>query len=465
MGVKVAQVIRSVLACALLMVMIPHAIAQPDGLDTGERAARTQVERLRDNVVRVLVVAADGQVRRQGWGLMVGRDSNDLYVATPFHVVQDRDRQPTDRIEVQFRTAQGNLAPATTLDSSAVSSPIYLDLAVVLVPGAAGRAPGPAPAVALTRSDGGAWSWTIGRQESWELSGIHGGFAGPRVDPERLVFDNLRTPPGTSGQAVATADGIVGMVTNDGGDLETWAVAVTRIIERFRAAGHPVNLLTLTAPGGSAANRPLPPASEQGAGLPGAMIRRALANRDIIDALVTKKELWLLVSEPAEGPSFMNPSGGQFPTRQMSVVQILSDQTVVVCPFAKVPVGHGTIYFDGSNLRVFLNYKVDSVSYAMAGAIYDFGLLPLHETGATPLFAGRNWGWYPVFADGKIRHFSYEGYYYVLNSEKSSPVSPAQAQAAFKVYEANKTDGLLPSSDNSALVEAIVKMTENAAFR
>ena len=92
-------------------------------------------------------------------------------------------------------------------------------------------------------------------------------------------------------------------------------------------------------------------------------------------------------------------------------------------------------------------------------------MLPLHETGATPLFAGRNWGWYPVFADGKIRHFSYEGYYYVLNSEKSSPVSPAQAQAAFKVYEANKTDGLLPSSDNSALVEAIVRMTENAAFR
>ncbi|WP_413989786.1 trypsin-like peptidase domain-containing protein [Labrys okinawensis] len=195
-----------------------------------ESAQRLRAARFDDQVVRVLPQTSKGNSTNEGFGLIVGTKGTDLYVVTPNHVVFDRDHQLTDRPHLRFRSTPETDVTAERLDAPNASPPNYDDLAVLVVRDAADRAPkAAAPIVAPDALRGGEWVWSIGRAESWDVSGVHGGFVKRIIDPTRLVFDSLPTPPGSSGAAIVMPEGIVAMVTSDADAFETRAVAMTTL--------------------------------------------------------------------------------------------------------------------------------------------------------------------------------------------------------------------------------------------
>ncbi|HMD98981.1 MAG TPA: serine protease [Terriglobia bacterium] len=212
-----------------------------DGVD---RQARAEAERFAGSVVRVLPQQKDGTpAGDQGFGLIVGRRGPDLYVVTPSHVVFDRDQMLNDRPLVRFRVRPGDDVEAVRLPYS--SPQTYDDLAVLMVRNAADRSPTVLSGASLQAPrDAGSWVWTIGRETGWSLPGSHGSFSGTRDDPKRQVFNGLPTAPGSSGAAVVTVDGIVGMVvSNTSGAIDTFAVSIDEIKDRLRGWDLPTDLV------------------------------------------------------------------------------------------------------------------------------------------------------------------------------------------------------------------------------
>jgi hypothetical protein len=247
--------------CLLIFAGPTGALAQ--GSEAEERAARAQAAQFINHAVRIVELDAGGNEQRQGWGLIVGSESSDLYIATPWHVVWGRMPPPEDRLRVKFLGGSGAGAIPQRIGEGRMSPDHYLDLAVLVVKGAADRAPSPAPLTRLGKNDGGTWVWQIGRQANWELPGGHGFFIGLRTEPDRLRFDGLRTPSGTSGQPIVTRNGIAAIVTTDGGDLETLALSIDKILDRFREWHFPVNLLTFPSNAtGVVSNAPSSPGGE-----------------------------------------------------------------------------------------------------------------------------------------------------------------------------------------------------------
>src|SRR6185295_12280192 len=108
------------------------------------------------------------------------------------------------------------------------------DLAVIEVTPPPGLTPPQAPKVLATQLERGAWVWNIGIGQSWETPDRAGGLGIEEPIKRWRRVGGLRTPPGASGGAGVTANGVIGMVLQDTWDY-TLLLPVERIVQLFTA--------------------------------------------------------------------------------------------------------------------------------------------------------------------------------------------------------------------------------------
>ena len=239
MGARVQTVMRRLLIAGLI------ASAQ---LDCASAQANTETEamaralKFSDQVVRVIPKRLDGGLASEGFGIIIGEEGQKLYIATPRHVAfgEGRLSSLSTTPSVVFRSAPFTPVEAERLD---VAGPLD-DLAVIVVREPRGLPPPHAPMIATSDFQPGEWVWNIGIGGKWEAPDRAGGLDGLDAPTNLIHVGELRTPPGASGGAGVTQNGVIGMVLQDGGDYSLLMPA-ERIVQLFTFWRLPVNLLIL----------------------------------------------------------------------------------------------------------------------------------------------------------------------------------------------------------------------------
>ena len=238
MGTEMRNVIRRLLmAGSIASAQLAYATAQT----ITEQEALARARGFSDQVVRVVPKHLDGGLASAGFGIIVGDDGGKIYIATPRHVVfgDEKVSSLTATPSVVFHWAPYSPIEAQRLD---VAIPNPNDLAVVTVPTPRGLAAPHAPMVATEGLRLGAWVWNIGVGGAWETPDRAGGFGGLDAPTNLVHIGELRTPPGASGGAGVTENGVIGMVLLDGSDYSL-LLPIERIVSLFQFYRLPVNLL------------------------------------------------------------------------------------------------------------------------------------------------------------------------------------------------------------------------------
>ena len=186
--------------------------AQPANLSLGEQVAWST----RDDVVRVTTFRRNGDILDTGFGFIFGSRGEDFFIATADHVLRgERPANDTaSRVEITFLSDRDHSRPGAIL-------PFRLsadkgDLGIVQVRRPDGMSLAWPRSVRSTELSPGTRAWRIGKQREWLPPTNPGQFAG-RLDGTFLGFDGMDVPPGSSGGPVVTENGLVGMISRDGG--------------------------------------------------------------------------------------------------------------------------------------------------------------------------------------------------------------------------------------------------------
>jgi hypothetical protein len=207
---------------------------------TSEPEAMARAARFADQVVRVIPLFSDGTPAPAGFGLVVGERDRKAYVATPYHVAFGRERPATVAAApgVVFRVEPYRTITARRLDIASAQD----DLAVLEVTTPPSLILPYAPMVPAVQLPRGTWVWNIGIGQDWDMPDRAGGLGPEDVVTGRRRVGQLRTPPGASGGAAVTENGVIGIVLQDAADFSLM-LPVERIVQLFRAWQLPVDLL------------------------------------------------------------------------------------------------------------------------------------------------------------------------------------------------------------------------------
>lgn len=236
------------LACSSLILV---SVAAGFPFHTFQESAATPTdlaEQIKINVVRVIPQYEDTTTddRPQvGFGIIIGEDARTLYIATPWHVVWGTDvpSKLNDKPTVVFFGSPATSKTGTRLKLALADD----DLAIISVPKPSNVQPMKVARVDVKAVTKGTPVTNVGRDADWLVSYVPAFYEGQNAaNPHWLQAQGLSTPPGSSGGAVVSRDGLLGMVEEDGGGVSGSSrfLAVERIAEIFKNAGYPSNLLS-----------------------------------------------------------------------------------------------------------------------------------------------------------------------------------------------------------------------------
>jgi hypothetical protein len=166
---------------------------------------------LRNNVVSIVVKREGGE--EEGFGFIIGRRADKLFIVTANHVVRGRDPKPEDRtprVTVEYFQDRGQFYNATLHGTSYPS----LDLAVLEAKSPQGVRENQQVVGSQKDVQRGIPVWFIGRTRQWFVPSIPGRINEVTADL-KIIVENLDVQPGTSGAPLIAESGIIGMIVED----------------------------------------------------------------------------------------------------------------------------------------------------------------------------------------------------------------------------------------------------------
>jgi len=143
-----------------------------------------------------------------------------------------------------FFDDQGRIYHGERLGRRLPSTDVHGDLAIVEVPKPPIVQPLEMQLIRPDRLAPGTEVWSIGRGSEWLVQVRAGAYLQPDPSTSTLLFEDLRTPRGSSGGPVVGVNGLIGMIitTSDAMGI-TRAFRADRIRETLMAWQIPVNFL------------------------------------------------------------------------------------------------------------------------------------------------------------------------------------------------------------------------------
>lgn len=124
--------------------------------------------------------------------------------------------------------------------------------------------------------------------------------------------------------------------------------------------------------------------------------------------------------------------------------------------------GRGALGFSGDGLKVFISSKSDSNDYGQYGDVYNVNTADLSVTSHITLFTNANWGWFPyIDTAGKINHFSFAGYYRVLDATRGASISPTDFNNESVNFYKTKVNASITTDLDASYTKIIHEMLVN----
>ncbi|MDM0118004.1 serine protease [Variovorax sp. J22R133] len=205
-------------ALALSALLATGAAAQDTTFDDGA----TLAERLLAGVVRV-------HADEHGFGLVIGADSDFVYIATARHVVGTA-------AQIVAHGCMKALPPDLAAERVAGFDTVADDLALLRVPRPTGYQVSPRALASLERVAVADPAWLLGRDDACVVLPRAGAVA---MRPNERALWRVDMPGvlgGSSGAPVATGHGIIG-ITTDSDNANITAIDITQVAKRVRASG------------------------------------------------------------------------------------------------------------------------------------------------------------------------------------------------------------------------------------
>lgn len=191
------KVLKSIFLLSIFFLFIPvqYSFAQTADID---------IEKYKNNVVQLTVGNSSG------FGFVIGSGSNNLYIITAKHVVEEKSPGGAN-ISVRYYVDQGNTHNAELMNIAKFN----FDAAVI---------------VASKYPEGLNWQkeyycpkfkqgekvWYIGRKKDWSVAEA-GVITSKETEQGLMTLGNSSIHRGTSGAPLITRNGIVGLITNASG--------------------------------------------------------------------------------------------------------------------------------------------------------------------------------------------------------------------------------------------------------
>ena len=201
---------RAGAACLILLAAMMPSLsrAQSSGDDLALK--------LRNNVVKITAKRESGE-SAHGFGFVVGKHQNQLYIVTANHVVRsNRPGGASKSVKVKFFSDPGRSFEAILLETF-YGKP--QDFAVIQVPAPANflwESKALLPLESFNAGLRGKKVWFIGRSGKWYIPTIPGSINSEKPDLHSIIHvDMVSVRVGTSGAPLITENGIIGMIIQD----------------------------------------------------------------------------------------------------------------------------------------------------------------------------------------------------------------------------------------------------------
>lgn len=163
--------------------------------------------------------------------------------------------------------------------------------------------------------------------------------------------------------------------------------------------------------------------------------------------------VYALVSQKVSEANYTDPDGTISYQSDLYLLKILAGTGAVsrvkldTLYMATNSTATGAISIQNAQIIAFMSHKT-SATYAMDGNKYILNKGDLSLSSQTQLFTYANWGWYPVInSSQQISHFSFAGYYRMLDDTYLGSVTPATMQSEYDSERMQHSSFILPDTD------------------
>lgn len=171
----------------------------------------------------------------------------------------------------------------------------------------------------------------------------------------------------------------------------------------------------------------------------------------------------LAAKNKANGITYTDADGTNYPEKELYILKIGRSGLDLATQFTTLAVGYdngSTLSVGTDSISVFTNYKTTNGGYGMAGNTFTLNKNTLSVVSNSSLFIFANWGWFPKILPAGVEHFSFAGYFRVLDSTEGSYLAPEDMYEEFNAYRLSHSSNIIPAkptNTDSAVIANIVQ--------
>ncbi|MCE5419164.1 MAG: immunoglobulin domain-containing protein [Acidithiobacillus sp.] len=172
----------------------------------------------------------------------------------------------------------------------------------------------------------------------------------------------------------------------------------------------------------------------------------------VVEGSGSSAVVYSLVSElTGSGAYYTDPDGMKSYERNIYILRFDSTKTPVKYLVGTYFIQHGALSVESNLIRVFFNHKTQNGTYGMAGEVFVLDKATGNVSTHSSMFTLANWGWFPKFIGSDVSHFSYAGYFRMLNTTNLGSVSPGTMQQEATDAISAHSNGLMVTTNPNGI--------------